>query len=106
MRTYLSVLSLGELRKGIAVRAKRDPHGARSLEQWVERLETEYADRVLGVDQAIARTWGELTATRSRPVVDTLLAATAMHHKLLLVTRNTRDIEDTPVLFCNPWVAA
>ena len=77
--------------------------GANSLSLWVDRLETDFADRVLDVNQQIARLWGELSADRSRPAVDTLLAATAIHHGLTLVTRNVRDVQDTPVVLHNPW---
>ena len=102
--TYLSVLSFGELRKGILQRARKDPPGAQALTHWVHHLEMEYEDRTLGVDRAIARIWGKLAADRSRPVVDTLLAATAIHHGLTLVTRNIRDVQDTPVVLHNPWL--
>ena len=61
--------------------------------------------RILPVDLDIARIWGEFSADRSRAVVDTLLAATAMQHQLTLVTRNTRDIADTPVVLHNPWLS-
>lgn len=83
----------------------RDQPGAQALTRWVNRLEIEYENRTLAIDQAIARLWGELAADRSRPAVDTLLAATAIHHRLTLVTRNTRDVQDTPVVLHNPWLA-
>lgn len=100
---YLSVLTLGELHKGIAVKARTDPAAAKALAVWLEGLEFGFANRVLGVDAAIARLWGEWSADRPRPVIDTLLAATAAEHSLTLVTRNTRDIEGLPVKVCNPW---
>lgn len=102
---YLSVLSLGELRKGVAIRKGTDSTAARALSAWVDGLETSFSDRILPVDPAIARLWGELSARRSVPVVDTLLSATAMVHKLVLVTRNTADVEDTGVEVLNPWKA-
>lgn len=100
----ISVLTLGELRKGAARRAQRDAAAASMLAQWIDGLENEYKDRILPIDQPIARMWGELSAARSRPVVDTLLAATAIHHGLTLVTRNVRDVQDTPVVLHNPWL--
>ena len=101
--TYISVLSFGELRKGIALLTSKDVSGATKLTRWVDHLEIEFADRVLDVTQPIARIWGELAADRTRPFVDTLLAATALHHGLVLVTRNVRDMDDTPVQLHNPW---
>ncbi len=101
---YMSVLSFGELRKGIALLDKKDARGAGSLSRWVDQLEGDFAGRVLGIDQSIARIWGELSAGRTRPTVGTLLAATAIHHRLTLVTRNVRDV-DTGVVLHNPWLA-
>ena len=100
---FLSVLTLGELRKGVALKGRSDPSAARALGSWVDGLEFSFADRVLGVDAATARLWGELSAQRPRPVVDTLLAATAVVHGLTLVTRNTADVLDTGVSLFDPW---
>jgi predicted nucleic acid-binding protein len=69
---FLSVLSLGELRKGVAARHRSDPVVADQLGAWVDGIETIFADRVLPVDAAVARLWGELSAGRSVPVIDTL----------------------------------
>jgi toxin FitB len=100
---YLSVLTIGELRKGIAAKRRTDPAAAKSLAAWVEGLEVGFADRILSIDAAIARLWGEWSGDRPRPVVDTLLAATAVHHGLTFVTRNTRDVAGIPVKLHNPW---
>ena len=100
---FLSVLTLGELRKGVALKGRSDPSAARALGSWVDGLEYSFADRVLGVDAATARLWGELSAQRPRPVVDTLLAATAVVHGLTLVTRNTADVLDTGASLFDPW---
>src|SRR6266516_3127398 len=75
---FLSVLTLGELRKGVAARHRSDPAAADRLGAWVDGIETMFADRVLPVDAAVARLWGELSAGRSLPVIDTLIAATAI----------------------------
>ncbi len=83
--------------------ARKDDAGATSLSRWVDHLETEFADRVLDVTQPIARLWGKLAADRTRPFVDTLLAATAIHHGLTLITRNISDVVDTPASLHNPW---
>ena len=100
---FISVLSLGELRKGVALKARSDADAAKRLGTWVDGLEFSFGDRILSVDAAIARQWGELSAQRSRPVVDTLLAATALVHKLTLVTRNISDVHDLGVKLLDPW---
>ena len=100
---YLSVLTLGELRKGVALKWKSDPDLAKKLGSWVDGLEFSFADRILGIDAATARVWGELSAQRLRPVIDTLLAATAVVHELIFVTRNSSDVQDIKVKLLNPW---
>ena len=104
--TFVSVLSLGELRRGAAIRAKRDLPASQALDEWIDGIEADYLGRIFTVTQEIARIWGELSATRTRPIVDTLLAATAIHHRLTLVRRNVRDVQDTPVTLHNPWQGA
>jgi predicted nucleic acid-binding protein len=101
---YMSVLALGELRKGVALKRKSDAEAARHLASWVDGLEYGFGNRFLTVDGATAKLWGELSAERSRPVVDTLLAATAIIHDLIYVTRNTRDVEGIEVKVLNPWI--
>jgi toxin FitB len=100
---YLSVLTIGELRREVAAKRRDDPALAKSLATWVLGLEVGFADRILGIDAAIAGLWGDWSAQRSRPVIDTLLAATALTHGLTFVTRNTRDVQDLPVKMLNPW---
>jgi predicted nucleic acid-binding protein len=101
---HISVLTLGELRKGVALKRGRDPAGANQLAQWVDEIEAEYADRILSVDRVVARMWGELLASRPLPIVDTLIAATALAHRLTLVTRNICDFAATGVEVHNPWI--
>ena len=100
---FLSVLTLGELRKGVAAKRRSDPVAADQLGAWVDGIEMNFADRVLPVDTATARHWGERSAEQSLPVIDTLIAATAISHGLTLVTRNTRDVETTGAPLLNPW---
>ena len=100
---YISVLTLGELRKGVALKQRTDPVAARLLAGWVDGLEFSFADRILGIDAATARLWGEWSAQRPRPVVDTLLAATAVSRKMTLVTRNIGDVKDLKVAMLDPW---
>ncbi len=100
---YLSVLTLGELRRGVAAKRRSDRTARDQLSLWVDGIEANFADRLLSVDAQTARLWGELSASRSLPVVDTLIAATAINHGLTLVTRNIRDIESTGVRLVDPW---
>jgi predicted nucleic acid-binding protein len=100
---YVSVLTLGELRKGVAKKKLEDPEAARRLAEWVDGLEFSFADRMIGIDAAIARLWGDWSGDRPRAVVDTLLAATAVVHGLSLVTRNIHDVRDIPVKLLDPW---
>ena len=99
----LSVLTLGELVKGAALRRRTDPAGAAGLEHWIRGIELFFADRVLPVDTDMARMWGEISAPRPLPVIDALLAATAHVHGLTLVTRNVADVASTNVALLNPW---
>jgi toxin FitB len=102
---YLSVLTLGELRKGVAQKHRTGLSAARQLEMWVDGLESNFADRILGIDAATASLWGKLSAHRTRPVVDTLLAATAIVNNLTLVTRNTSDLRGIDVNLHNPFTS-
>lgn len=101
--SYVSVLSLGELRKGAEMMRRVDPGGAGRLDTWIEEVEEIYFDRILDVDRIVADIWGRMSAVRERSVVDTLLAATALAHSLTMVTRNVRDFADTGVPVVNPW---
>ncbi|MEY2894115.1 MAG: hypothetical protein RJA98_4023 [Pseudomonadota bacterium] len=101
---YLSVLTLGELRKGIDAMA--DAARRLSLLDWLEtELPAFFAGRILPIDAAVADRWGRIVAQAGRPVpaVDSLLAATAAQHGLVLVTRNLRDVQDLGVPVLNPW---
>lgn len=102
---FLSVLTLGELRKGVAAKRRTDPAAADRLGAWVDGIETTFTDRMLSVDAATASRWGELSAGRTLPVIDTLIAATAACHGLTLVTRNTRDVDSAGVPLLDPWQA-
>jgi predicted nucleic acid-binding protein len=105
---FLSVLTLGEIRNGIA----RLRSGARRgrLESWVRvDLRGRFQDRILPIDEAIADRWGAISAAAAAkgkllPVLDGLLAATALQHDLMLVTRNGTDVAATGVAILNPWL--
>ncbi len=100
---YLSVLTLGELRKGIATRRRTDSATADALSAWVDGLEQNFADRIVPIDARTAKLWGELSSDRSRPVIDTLMAATAIANGFTLVTRNSRDFAGMEVPLVNPF---
>lgn len=106
---YLSVLTLGEIRKGLAVL----PQGRRRtrLETWLEvDLRARFSGRILPIDAGIADRWGLLAANAKRvgktlSAIDGLLAATALHHNLTIVSRNVSDFADTGAQVLNPWNA-
>lgn len=100
---YTSVLVLGEVRRGIESIRRRDTVAADALEFWLRRTVEVFADRVLPIDAAISDRWGRLNVPDPVPTVDGLLAATALEHDLVLVTRNARDVEPTGVRFLNPF---
>lgn len=100
---FISVLTIGELLEGVEKKRQKDPVDAQRIKAWVVETEEKYRQNILGVNLPVARLWGEWSAERSRPVVDTLLAATAAHHNLTLVTRNTRDVRGLPITVLNPW---
>jgi toxin FitB len=106
---YLSVLTMGEIRKGLAGLAQ----GKRRtlLETWLEvELQARFVGRIVPIDAAIANRWGQLSADAKRvgkplSIIDGLLAATALHHNLTVVSRNTGDFTNTHVQVLNPWEA-
>jgi hypothetical protein len=100
---YLSVLTLGEIRKGIERLRNRDPAQAQLFENWLGQLRARFADRILPVDDRAAERWGTLNAARTRSTVDSLIAATAYIYGLTIATRNTGDFEDCQVRLLNPW---
>jgi predicted nucleic acid-binding protein len=100
----VSVLVIGEIRQGIErLRLRRDNRQADVLEPWLHRLKAEFAERVLGVSEAVAERWGALNAARPRPIIDGLLAATAIEHDLTFVTRDRGAIADAGARVFNPW---
>jgi predicted nucleic acid-binding protein len=104
---FLSVLTLGEIRNGIA--RLRPGSRRKLLESWLQvDLRSRFENRILAVDEAVADRWGAISAVAAAkgkpvPVIDGLIAATAMHHDLQLVTRNTSDVAGTGVPVLNPW---
>ena len=101
---FLSVLVVGEIRQGIErLRRRRDRKQAAVFEEWLEALRSEFADRLLPVSTAVAERWGRLNAEQPLPVVDGLLAATALEHDLTFVTRESGSFASHGVRILNPW---
>ena len=100
---FLSVLVVGEIQQGVTRLRRKDPRQAAVYEAWLGKLRREFADRVLPVSQDVALAWGRLAAGDPLPVVDGLLAATALVHGLTMVTRNVADFEPTGVALLNPF---
>jgi toxin FitB len=100
---YLSVVTLGEIMKGIALKLGGDPPLAAALTLWLERLRHEHAARILPIDDRVVLRWGRLAAARPRGMADGLIAATAIVHDKIVVTRNVADFADTGIAIVNPW---
>ena len=100
---YLSVLTLGELRRGVELLRLRDKKAASALDRWLAGVRSEFADRILAVDDAVSEQWGRLSIGQPLPSIDGLLAATALVHQLTVVTRNTADFERSGVACLNPF---
>ena len=105
-RLYISVIVIGEIRRGILMRARTKPQDAQRLDRWLDELVDDYAfgDRLLPVTLEDALTWGRITAgNRQLPEADALIAAQALARDWTVVTRNTKDFERTGVRLLNPF---
>lgn len=100
---FLSVLSLGEIRHGIETLRLRDPKAAEAIEGWLVAMEGQFHDRIVPVDQAIVDQWGRLGVREPLPVIDGLLAATALVYDFTIASRNTRDFEKSGAKIVNPF---
>jgi predicted nucleic acid-binding protein len=103
---HLSVLVVGELRRGIEAIRVRDSRAAQSLDRWLRRLLSDFGERLLPVDENVADEWGRMNAAAPRSAVDSLLAATAKVHGLTLVTRNVRHVKGLGVSYFDPFSGA
>jgi predicted nucleic acid-binding protein len=103
-RLFLSVVTVGELRRGVAlIRHRGDLRQSKRLDKWLQALLTEYRDHFLDIDQDIAQLWGVLRVPHPQNALDKQIAATALIHDLTLVTRNGKHFEDTGVAVLNPF---
>ncbi len=101
---YLSVVTIGELRRGIElIRHRGDAHQARQLETWLQKILSKYEDRILPLDVDSAQIWGRLRVPHPENALDKQIAATALTHSLTVVTRNERHYRDTGVTVLNPF---
>ena len=100
---FLSVLTVGEIRRGIEALRRRDAAQAQLLERWLDMLRRDYAERLLTVTTEVADEWGRLNVPDPVRTIDGLLAATARVHRLTLVTRNTAGIARTGVRTLDPF---
>lgn len=100
---YLSVITLGEIERGIEKRRKSDPAFANDLAAWLESLTSFYADRILAITPGIARRWGRLSVQLGHDGADVLIAATALTHGLTVISRNVNYFEPTGVAVFNPF---
>ena len=100
---FISVLSIGEIERGIARAHRRSDLFAQRLAAWLDQILTTYRDRILIADIAIVRRWGRLCDALGRTGTDLLIAATALEHGLIVVTRNHRHFASTGVEVVNPY---
>ena len=100
---FLSVISIGEIERGIARQRATDPGFAGALADWLERVLALYGERVMPFDLQTARRWGALSAALGNDSADLMIAATALEHGLTVVTRNVSDFEPTGVAVIDPF---
>ncbi len=100
---FLSVLTIGEIRRGVDSIRRRDASSAGILDAWLSGLLESHSDRILPVTAAVAEQWGRFNVPDPLPVIDSLLAATAAVNGLTLVTRNVGDVDATGVPVLNPF---
>ena len=103
---FLSVLTLGELRRGGERIRRRDLSSATALDAWLRRIRDEFRHRIIEVDQAIAECWGRMGTPDPIPAIDALIAATALERNLVVVTRNIRHVERTGAHHLDPFSVA
>lgn len=100
---FVSVLVLGEIRQGVERIRMRDQNQARTLERWLKSIPTEFADRILPVDERVADQWGRLGLRQPVPTLDAFLAATALVHDLTVVSRDEDGFRNTGARVINPF---
>jgi predicted nucleic acid-binding protein len=104
--TFISALSIGEIEAGIERQRSQNPEFAIVLEQWLVTLELQFSHCILPITPAIAKLWGRLCVQTGNKGIDNLIAATALCHNLIIVTRNVKHFEPTGARVFNPFSAA
>jgi toxin FitB len=100
---FLSTVTIGEIERGVVRQRAVDPPFAEALGSWLEQVIDVYRDRLLPIDVAVARRWGQLAARLGHAGIDLLIAATALEHGLTVATRNVRNFAQTGVAIENPF---
>ena len=100
---FVSVITIGEIERGISRQRATDPDFAAALAAWLDRVLALYGERVVPFDLQIARRWGQLSAVLGNDSADLMISATALEHGLTVVTRNVSDFEPTGVATLNPF---
>ena len=101
---FLSVITIGEIRKGIEPKRQTDSRRARRLERTLRTIRVDYRDRIIPVSEEVAEEWGRMCVVYPNHAVDNLLSATAKIHGMTLVTRNIQDVEIHAISTLNPFV--
>ena len=102
---FLSVITIGELRRGIElIRYRGDTKQANLLEKWISVILNDYSDNILDIDEDVAQLWGKLRSPHHEHALDKQIAATAIIHNLVVVTRNEKDFIRTGVNVLNPFI--
>lgn len=102
---YLSVQTIGEIRRGLEnIRHRGDLPQARKLEKWLDLVSADYVDRILGFDEECAQVWGRLMSPHHEHPIDKQIAAIALIHNLIVVTRNVSDFRGTNVKIEDPFL--
>jgi toxin FitB len=99
---FISVVTVGEIERGIAQQRRVNPKFADDLDNWLNTILHRYEQRILPLTTGIARRWGQLSGELGHNNADLMIAATALEHNLVVVTRNTRHFEPTKVTLLNP----
>ncbi|MCC6946560.1 MAG: type II toxin-antitoxin system VapC family toxin [Bradyrhizobiaceae bacterium] len=100
---FVSVISIGEIERGISLQRAKNPQFAENIAAWLDWVLSIYGERILPFDLQAARRWGELSATVGNESVDLMIAATALEHGLTVVTRNVSDFVASSVAIVNPF---
>lgn len=101
---YISVVTIGEVERGITQQRRNNPAFAEDLQRWLDTILQRYQQRILPLSISIAQRWGRLNAELGHNSADLMIAATALEHNLIVATRNTRHFEPTQVGLINPYL--